>query len=694
MSPRSSVPAGPACLDELLLLLRRARLLDEAQWQRLAAGWPADLSAGEGVRRLVEAGLLTAFQGEQVLAGRVRRLRLGPYRLLARLGGGRGLVYLAEHVLMKRLVTLKVLGRARRRRLVESSTSTPAERARVTSAAGRRDEVILAAGLSHPNLVSALHAARLRGRLVLVLEYVRGIDLEELVNQTGRLPIALVCEVARQAAQALVYLHQRGLVHRDIKPANLILSHTSADDRPIVKLIDLGLACRVGADSDELCGTMDYLPPERGMGEPADGRGDLYSLGCTLYHLLAGQVPFPGGNWCGKLVRHRLEKPVPLTSLRPDVSAGLADLVARLMARDPAARPADPQALLDALDRLLLPVPVARPVRPPVRRTRPAKRRRPSGLVVSLLVGALLGGATLGALARLAWPPATAGTRARRAFVTLAGQEGPFPDLEKAIRAAPDGATLVLSGRGPHRLRPASWRGKSLTLRGEGKDRPRIERIDGAGLAWEALLAVEGDLTLEGLELSGGAGADRVAPAVTVSHGSLVLRDCRITGATGGPLVALRCGRALRLERCEIDAHAQGLAVEQAPGRAVDLTLTHTRVRVREVTGAAVLVWSPEAAPAPPGTVVLRRCRVEAGRALACRSLGGKLHVRSEGCHFVFHQALLSLDACTEQHRWTSRLIWRETGNEYRTNGAWIRLDGQPAVWDEASWRRLWRAGP
>jgi hypothetical protein len=219
MNPRSTAPATPACMDELLVVLRRARLVDEAQWQRLCSGWPADLPADQAAGRLVEAGLLTAFQAEQVLAGRARRLCLGPYRLLARLGGTQ--VFKAEHVLMKRLVTLKVLGRSR-----------------------RCDEVTIAAGLSHPHLVCALHATRLRRRLVLVLEYVEGVDLDQLVAQTGPVPVRLACEVARQAGSALAYLHGRGLIHRDVKPANLILGHPPAGGPPVVKLIDLGLACR------------------------------------------------------------------------------------------------------------------------------------------------------------------------------------------------------------------------------------------------------------------------------------------------------------------------------------------------------------------------------------------------------------------------------------------------------------------
>jgi hypothetical protein len=707
MSPQSTACAVPACLDELLVLLRRTRLLDEAQWQRLAAGWPADLAVADAVNRLVEAGLLTAFQAEQVLAGRHRRLRLGPYRLLARMGGGRGLVFQAEHVLMKRLVTLKVLGRTRRRRAAASDDSTAKPAASRRSRSPARHEVTIAAGLSHPNLVAALHAAWLRGRFVLVLEYVEGVDLEQFVAQTGPLPTGLVCEVLRQAAQALAYLHGRGVVHRDVKPANLVLNYVEPGSRPVVKLIDLGLACRVGDRSGELCGTVDYLAPERGAGERVEVRGDLYSLGCTAYELLTGQVPHPGGNWTSKLIRHRMEEPVGLSSLRPDVPPGLARLVARLMARDPNARFTDPRALLAALDELFPPVPLALPVTA-ASVPAPRRRRRQWKLPLVLLTLAALAGVMIGGLARttVGVPASTLGRTALQsrpvaadgsgepsyggtpAFITVSGRDEVFTDLEKAIRAAGAEAVLVLHGRGPHRLRPIAWRGRSLTLRGAGKEVPRIERIDAEGLDWDALLSGEGDVVLDRLELSGGSSADRVAPVVMVSGGALKMRNCRVEGRTAGPLLALRRGRSLRLMYCEIDAQAQGIAIEQATGRGVDVTLQDSRLRVRDVTGAALLVWAGEAAPATAGTIALRRCRFEAGRTLACRALGGKLHVQTEQCRFVFHQALLSLDACPERHDWPSQVSWAERGNEYRAGTAWVRLDGQPTVWNESGWRR------
>jgi hypothetical protein len=580
-------------------------------------------------------------------------------------------------------VTLKVLGRSRRRK--SALTATPRDANAATPAAGRRDEVSITAGLAHPNLVSALHAGRQRGVLVLVLEYVQGIDLEQFIAESGPLPVALAWEVLRQSSRALAYLHERGLVHRDVKPANLVLGYTGPGGSPVVKLIDLGLACRAGVAGDELCGTVDYLAPERGSGEPADIRADLYSLGCTLYHLLAGQVPHPGGSWTDKLLRHRMEQPAALASLRPDVPPRLGHVVARLMAPDPADRFANPAALLEALDR---PPRRAAPPRTPAKVRRPSRRRwMPAAVCVlsAVLVGALLGGAVrVGWLGSFAYAPVALPEPPR---ITVSGRQEEFTDLETALKAAPATATLVLHGPGPYQLRPTIWHGKSLTLRGDGESRLRVERADAAGLEWEALLSGEGDVVLQGLEVAGGDGVDRAVPLVAVSGGKLTVRDCKLTGRTAGPLVALRRGKSLRLERCEVDALAQAVAVEQAAERGVDVTLSDSRLHVRNVTGVALLLWADEARQAPPGRVEMRGCRVEAGRVLACRALGGQLDVRAEQCRFVFHQALLSLDACPDGQR---LLKWRERGNAHTAAGAWFRLDGRPTVWDEAGWRRLW----
>ena len=182
----------PASMDDLWPMLRVAGLLDDEQLSRLTSAWE-DGPVRPRLDQLVQAGVLTAYQAEQILMGKLGRLRLGPYRILDRLGsGGSAQVFKAEHVLMKRLVALKVLGRVRRRQRALSIGDSPPRR---TST-----ELETVGRLSHPHIVAAYDAARLRGRLVLVLEYVDGIDLERLVSEAGALPAALACEVVRQTA--------------------------------------------------------------------------------------------------------------------------------------------------------------------------------------------------------------------------------------------------------------------------------------------------------------------------------------------------------------------------------------------------------------------------------------------------------------------------------------------------------------
>src|ERR1700722_7233958 len=237
MSPRHAGRMPISSIADLLQALRAVRLLSPREWRRLAATWSDDDDPGARWRELVNSGLLTPFQSQMVLRGRARRLRLGQYVLLERLGtGGMGCVYKAEHRLMKRVVALKLMSRRRE--------------VGPTGAAFRR-EVEAAARLRHPHIVLAHDAAEARGRRFLVMEYVEGMNLEQLVRQAGPLPVPLVREALRQTALALDYALPNGVFHNDVKPANLMLSlpgHTA--DRqslrvitaPLFKLLDLGLA--------------------------------------------------------------------------------------------------------------------------------------------------------------------------------------------------------------------------------------------------------------------------------------------------------------------------------------------------------------------------------------------------------------------------------------------------------------------
>ncbi len=232
-----------------------------------------------------------AFQPREAIApaATLRRPKLlGDYELAKKLGqGGMGTVYEARHAKLKRIVALKVLSKSRL-----ANAEAVARFEREMEAVGRLD---------HPNIVRAMDAREVDGIHFLVMEYVDGLDLAQIVRRMGALSIADACEVVRQAAQGLQCSHENGLVHRDIKPSNLMLASSG-----VVKILDLGLAQVQQAEStggqitgvDQVMGTPDYISPEQALqSRSVDIRTDIYSLGATLYHLLAGRPPFSGSKY-------------------------------------------------------------------------------------------------------------------------------------------------------------------------------------------------------------------------------------------------------------------------------------------------------------------------------------------------------------------------------------------------------------
>jgi eukaryotic-like serine/threonine-protein kinase len=257
------------------------------------------------------------------------------YRILARLGeGGMGTVYKAEHRIMERVVALKVI--------------SPHLLANKQAIDRFHQEARAAARLNHPNIVTAHDADQAGGLHFLVMEYVEGINLARLVEKKGPLPVSHACHFARQTALGLQHAHEQGMVHRDIKPHNLMVTRKGQ-----VKILDFGLArlartetspetrgpARALTAVDVVLGTPDYLAPEQAHNSrDVDARADLYSLGCTLYFLLTGRVPFPGGSSLEKLLAQCQDEPTPLQELRPDVPAEVAEVVSRLMAKKPEQR--------------------------------------------------------------------------------------------------------------------------------------------------------------------------------------------------------------------------------------------------------------------------------------------------------------------------------------------------------------------
>lgn len=263
------------------------------------------------------------------------------YRTVELIGrGGMGEVFKAEHRLMNRTVALKSVNR----KLVNNADAVDRF----------RREVQAAAQLSHPNIVTAHDAEQIGDLHFLVMECVDGTDLSQVVRERGPLPINTACQWIAQAASGLQHAHERGMIHRDIKPHNLMVT---ADG--VIKILDFGLATFASSveqstaieverqsPGDEsgrqltrtgtAVGTPDFIAPEQSVcGQQADERSDIYSLGCTLYFLLAGHPAFADGCVSEKLDAHRNRAPQSIDELRDDVPPALCDVLARMMAKEP-----------------------------------------------------------------------------------------------------------------------------------------------------------------------------------------------------------------------------------------------------------------------------------------------------------------------------------------------------------------------
>ena len=268
------------------------------------------------------------------------RRTFGPYEIRKRIGaGGMGAVYLAVETETNRTVALKVLPKEK------ASNPTLVKRFKA--------EARSAAQLTHENIVRTYGAGEIDGYLFIALEYVDGKDIHELVRHRGVIPVRRSIDIVKQAARALEHAYEQGIVHRDIKPSNLMIRRDGS-----VKLTDMGLARSVDDNLETgitragmTVGTVDYMAPEQARNsKSADVRSDIYSLGCTWYHMLTGQPPFSDGNLTNKLHGHASASRPDPRDLNESVPEGVVHVLQKMMAVAPKERYQSPTDLLTDLE--------------------------------------------------------------------------------------------------------------------------------------------------------------------------------------------------------------------------------------------------------------------------------------------------------------------------------------------------------
>lgn len=333
---------------DLMPLIEESGLLQERQCKELRSKvlegtYPID--SRQLAQRLVKDRLLTEYQARRLLSNKPQGLVVGRYIIMDRLGSGSmGRVYKAHHQLMDRVVALKIIAPE-----IVSNKRIVARFEREMRLVGRLD---------HPNVVRAFDADQFGEQLFIVMEYVPGRSLGQIFRTDGVLAPVDVANYGMQAAYGLAHAHDQGVVHRDVKPSNLLLSDTKQ-----VKVLDLGLGVLMEADEESnfatadgiAVGTIDYMSPEQACGKEVDGRSDVFSLGCTMYHLITGKLPYPGDSPIDRLGRRLGGDSVPIREVRPDVPEGLVKVLEVMMASKPSDRYQKAGEAGQALQALLKP---------------------------------------------------------------------------------------------------------------------------------------------------------------------------------------------------------------------------------------------------------------------------------------------------------------------------------------------------
>jgi serine/threonine-protein kinase len=301
-------------------------------------------------------------------------MKIGRYEILGEIGqGAMGTVYRARDPLIERTVAIKTVSIAQLR---QEGADAESRFLREAQSAGR---------LSHPNIVTIYDVGEADGLAYIAMEYLSGATLRDVMNR-GPMPLDLALDTAMQMAEALAFAHEHGVIHRDIKPANVVVTGR----RGRIKLTDFGIAHLINSDhtqAGQMLGSPRYMSPEQAKGCEINGRSDIFSLGAMLYEMLTGRYAFDGDSLPTIVYRVINEAPVPATTLRPRLPAELISLLARMLNKNPQARP-DARALVDALQVL---APAAPPAPPPPSSNRVSRLLRALAFGMPVVVFLLIG---------------------------------------------------------------------------------------------------------------------------------------------------------------------------------------------------------------------------------------------------------------------------------------------------------------
>jgi serine/threonine protein kinase len=320
-------------VDTFLKTLLKSGLLNRAQLQTALRAVPEKCreNAQELADQFIKQGKLSRFQAHKLLQGAALGLMLGPYQILTPIGrGGMGSVYLALDSRSGQRLALKVL--PPKKALAEERYL-----------ARFRREMELSQRVRHANVALTYEVGESNGVHYIAMEYIPGVSLHRLVNKEGPLTVGRAARLFAEVCSGLEHAHSQGLIHRDLKPSNIMVTPNDH-----AKILDLGLALMEGEVAEDsqvigghgyVVGSMDYIAPEQIQDATGvDVRADIYSLGCSLYHALAGRPPFPGGDNRLKIKRHRFDEPEPITRINPKVPEEFAGLIRKMMAKKPERR--------------------------------------------------------------------------------------------------------------------------------------------------------------------------------------------------------------------------------------------------------------------------------------------------------------------------------------------------------------------